>query len=240
MIAHVLKSGIINKDDYSLWINMGHIGERARHFFEALFAAVLFGTQTILNAGIFMGIMTIPLLPYFWLLLSDANFAKALGFNVYMMLFAKEFWVGRIIALIGVTVFLLAAGQLLRSRRKGEFINSGLYSRVRHPQFTGIIIIAVGLTVIVATNGSYYPLTMFQVISLWLLQVLGYVAIARYEEWRLLKKLGDSYRQYRQKVPFLFPIKCPSRIPETLFTTLSAMMIWAVLLYLPYNLFRIV
>jgi protein-S-isoprenylcysteine O-methyltransferase Ste14 len=220
---------------------MGHNSEKVRHVFEVVFTALLFSTQTILNAGIFMGIMAIPLLPYFLLLISDSNYAHALGFNIYVMLLTKEFWIGRIIALIGVTVLLFAVAQLLWNRNKGvKFINSGLYSVVRHPQFTGIIIITAGLTVIVATNGNYYPLGMFQVISLWLLQVLGYIAIARYEEWRLLKKSGERYRQYKQKVPFLFPIKCPSRIPETLFTVLLAMILWAVLLYLPYNLFRIV
>ena len=187
-----------------------------------------------------MGIMSIPLLPYFWAILTDSNYARVVWFNVTFMLFAKEFWVGRIIAFIGVTVLLLAMAQFLWSRYKGiELVQLGVYSRIRHPQFTGIVIITIGLTVMVATNGNYFPRTMFQVMGLWLLQVLGYIAIAKYEDWSLLKKFGDRYRQHKQKVPFLFPIKNPKRIPETIFTILIALLIWVILFMVPYNFLRI-
>lgn len=214
---------------------MMSVSQKIRHLSEILLAALLFGMQTIYNMGIFFGIMTIPLLPYVWLVLTNSSYANALQFNFEFMLFAcKEIWVGRIIAFIGVAVLLFAAAQFLWSRYKGTgLIQSGLYSRIRHPQFTGIIIITIGLTVMVATYGSYHPRSFLQDISVWLLQVLGYIAIAKYEDWSLLKKFGDSYRQYSQRVPFLFPIKNPKRIPETLFTILLALLIWVVLLALP-------
>ena len=216
------------------------LSEKAWHLLEAVFTALLFGTQAILNAGMFMGIMMIPLLPYVWALLSDPNYARALGFNFYVLFLAKEFWVGRMIAFVGVAILFVALGQLLWSRRKGvELIESGLYSWVRHPQFTGIIVVIVGLTIIVGTNGSYFPLGLFQVMSLWLLQVFGYIAIAKFEEWRLVKKLGDRYRQYKRRVPFLFPIKSPQRLPEVLFSVLIAIVVWLILLFLPYNMLRI-
>ena len=105
------------------------LSEKAWHLLEAVFTALLFGTQAILNAGMFMGIMMIPLLPYVWALLSDPDYARALGFNLYVMVLAKEFWIGRIIALVGVVVLFAALGQLLWSRHKGiELIESGLYS----------------------------------------------------------------------------------------------------------------
>jgi protein-S-isoprenylcysteine O-methyltransferase Ste14 len=221
---------------------MRNVSQKIRHLLEALFSALLFGMQTIYNMGVFFGIMTIPLLPYVWLVLTDSNYANAVRFNAEFMLFAsEEIWVGRIIAFIGVAVLLLSAVSFLWSRYKGiGLIQSGLYSRIRHPQFTGIIIITIGLTVMVATHGSYYPRTKFQDMGVWLLQVFGYITIAKYEDWSLLKKFGDRYRQYKQRVPFLFPIKNPKRIPETLFTILIAILIWVILLTFPfYNLLRI-
>lgn len=221
---------------------MRDVSQKIRHLLEVAFTALLFGMQTIYNMGIFFGIMTIPLLPYVWLVLTDSNYANEVRFNAEFMLFAsKEIWVGRIIAFVGVAVLLLAAAQFLWSRYKGSgLIQSGLYSRIRHPQFTGIILITVGLTVMVATYGSYYPRNKFQDMGVWLLQVFGYIAIAKYEDWNLLKKFGDRYRQYQQKVPFLFPIKNPKRIPETLFTILIAILIWAILFTFPfYPLLRI-
>jgi len=208
--------------------------EKVRHLLEAMLTALLFCTQTILDAGWFISVMSIPLLPYVIGFLSgQANPER----EIQVLFFSKSVMVGRVIALIGVIVLLLAAMQWLWNHAKGGgLIKKGAYSVVRHPQFTGIIIITIGLTVMVLTYPTGSPL---QLAGLWLIQILGYIAIARYEEWRLLKRFGENYRQYKRNVPFLFPIKCPYRIPETLFTILIAILIYAFLLSFPYNLIRI-
>ena len=209
--------------------------EKIRHLLEAILTAVLFGTQTILNAGWAISVMSMPLLPYLvYFLKGQANPER----EIQVLLFSKEFMVGRIIALIGLIVLLLAGVQFLWNRAKGVgLINTGAYSVVRHPQFTGIIIITIGLTVMVLTLrlGVNQP----QIIGLWMIQILGYIGIARYEETHLLKRFGESFRQYKRDVPFMFPIKCPSRIPETLFTILIAALICCFLLFFPYDLIRI-
>ncbi|MDH5443873.1 MAG: DUF1295 domain-containing protein [Hadesarchaea archaeon] len=208
--------------------------EKVRHLLEAMLTALLFCTQTILDAGWAISVMSVPLLPYVIGFLSgQANPER----EIQVLFFSKSVMVGRVIALIGVIVLLLAAMQWLWNHAKGGgLIKKGAYSVVRHPQFTGIIIITIGLTVMVLTYPTGSPL---QLAGLWLIQILGYIAIARYEEWRLLKRFGENYRQYKRNVPFLFPIKCPYRIPETLFTILIAILIYAFLLFFPYNLIRI-
>jgi protein-S-isoprenylcysteine O-methyltransferase Ste14 len=208
--------------------------EKVRHLLKAMLTALLFCTQTILDAGWAISVMSVPLLPYVIGFLSgQANPER----EIQVLFFSKSVMVGRVIALIGVIVLLLAATQWLWNHAKGGgLIKKGAYSVVRHPQFTGIIIITIGLTVMVLTYPTGSPL---QLAGLWLIQILGYIAIARYEEWRLLKRFGENYRQYKRNVPFLFPIKCPYRIPETLFTILIAILIYAFLLFFPYNLIRI-
>lgn len=208
--------------------------EKVRYLLEAVLTVLLFGTQTILDAGWAIGIMTLPLLPYVIGFVSgQANPER----EIYALFFMKEVIVGRVIASIGVIVLLLAAIQFIWNRHRGVgLIRTGAYSVVRHPQFTGIITITIGLTVMVMTHGFVSP---SQIAGLWLLQILGYIAIARYEEWCLLKRFGEDYRQYKQKVPFLFPIKCPSRIPETLFTIFIAVLLSVVLTFFPYGLIRI-
>lgn len=94
------------------------VGEKVRHLLEALFAALLFGTQTILNAGIFISIMTIPLLPYLYYFLTGQRPLSEVEFELYVMFVSKTFLVGRIIALIGVVVLFIAAAQLLWSPTK--------------------------------------------------------------------------------------------------------------------------
>ncbi len=208
--------------------------EKVRHLLEAMLTAVLFGTQTILDAGWAISVMSIPLLPYLVYFLKGQVYLQR---EIQVLFFAKEFIVGRMIALIGFIVLLLAVAQLLWNRHKGvELVKTGMYSVVRHPQFSGIITITIGLTVMVLTNSTS---RLFQISGLWLIQTLGYVGIAWYEETHLLKQFGESFRQYKRDVPFIFPTKCPSGIPETLFTILIAVLTCCILLFFPYDLIRI-
>jgi protein-S-isoprenylcysteine O-methyltransferase Ste14 len=209
------------------------LGGKIRHLLEAMLTIVLFGMQTILNAGWAISVMSIPLLPYlFHLLAGQANTER----EIQVLFFSNEFMVGRIIALIGFMVLVLAAMQFLWNRPRGVgLIKTGAYSVVRHPQFTGIIIVTIGLTVMVLTLGG----NQLQIIGLWMIQILGYIGIGRYEEKHLLRRYGESFRQYKRDVPFMFPIKRPSRIPETLFTILIAALLCCFLLFFPYNLIRI-
>ena len=209
--------------------------EKIRHLLEAMITVILFSTQTILNAGWAISVMSIPLLPYLiYFLKGQANPER----EIQVLFFSRTYMVGRIIALIGFGVLLLAVMQFLWNRARGVgLIKTGAYSVVRHPQFTGIIIVTIGLTVMVLTLGL--DVNQLQIIGLWMIQILGYISIATYEETHLLKRFGESFNQYQRDVPFIFPIKCPSRIPETLFTILIAALICCFLLFFPYNLIRI-
>ena len=210
--------------------------EKVWHLLEVMFTALLFGTQTILHVGMFYGYMSIPLLLYLAYLIMGVPFESA-EIELQALLFWKMYIVGRVIALAGLIVFLIALTQFLMNRRKGVgLMRTGLYSHVRHPQFMGIIIISIGLTVMVLTQSSANPL---QVPASWLMQVLGYICLARYEESHLLKRFGESFNQYKRDVPFMFPIRHPRRISETVFTILIAVLICFSLVFFPYNLIRI-
>ena len=147
--------------------------ERVRLLFGAVLTAMLFTLQSIVYGGWAISVMSIPLLPYLVMLVTGhPNLER----DINLLFFAKELIVGRIIALIGFTVFLIAGIQFLIDRTRGvRFTKTGLYSVVRHPQYTGIIITTIGLTVMVLTlHGN--P----QAILLWLIQILGYIILARY------------------------------------------------------------
>lgn len=221
---------------------MGTVFETIRHIFEALLAFLVLGLQSIIDASVVFCIRPTFGFLYIYYVLIDQNWANGFLFNMEIMLFEKNYWVGRAIALVGVAVLLISIMQLFWSKHKGaEIVQSGLYSRIRHPQVTGMVIMTLGLAVMVLTL-SYFPIIdAFQHASWWLLQALCYIAIAKYEDQKLAKKFGENYRQYQQKVPFLFPRKNPKRIPETLYTVLIAVMIWLLLLvFLPfYPLLRI-
>jgi protein-S-isoprenylcysteine O-methyltransferase Ste14 len=225
---------------------MPSVKEKIRLILEVLFSALLLGTQTILFAGSFIAIMIIPLLPYLYFL-GNSQFLE-INRELWVLFSKGDLLVGRIVFFIGIALFLLAFGQWIWYHHKHFplFVN-GLYSKVRHPQFTGIIVITLGLTIMVLTFGdlnyagfpnnlNISPLTL---IGLWFLQVLGYIGIAKYEDWRLSKKFKDDYLQYKRNVPFLFPIKSPKRIPETLFTILLVVILCIAIYLLPYTLIRV-
>ena len=74
-----------------------------------------------------------------------------------------------------------------------QLVTTGIYSIVRHPQYTG------GILAIFLTTFLWYPHWLFAVLG-----VLGVVVIylsCREEDQRLIKKFGDEYRIYMEKVP---------------------------------------
>ncbi len=74
-----------------------------------------------------------------------------------------------------------------------RLVDSGLYAIVRHPQYTG------GVIAIFLTTLLWYPHWLFGVLG-----AAGTVVIylgCREEDKLLLKKFGDGYRAYMQRVP---------------------------------------
>jgi protein-S-isoprenylcysteine O-methyltransferase Ste14 len=208
------------------------VRKRVRILLETILTALLFTMQSIVYGGWAISVMSIPLLPYLIML---ATGHLNLERDINLLFLAKGFIVGRVIALIGFTLFLVAGVQFIRARVRGtKAIKTGLYAVVRHPQYLGIIITTIGLTVMVLTLGGN-P----QVILSWLIQVLGYVILARYEDSQLERQYGEDFRQYKRDVPFMFPVRCPSKIPETLFTMLIAFIVSFVFLIFPFDLIRI-
>ncbi|MEM3871201.1 MAG: DUF1295 domain-containing protein [Nitrososphaeria archaeon] len=194
---------------------------KLRRLIEVLTSAFLFLFQYVPVSGPWYGLMVFPLVFYvfgfFW---SIPEFREP---QFYLFLFEPRIMFGRVVALVGLIIFLTAFIQTLRMRRK-RLLTSGLYSVVRHPQYFGIIVMTLGLTIMSIQWSGMEP----KVLLMWLIEVLGYCLLASYEERCLLNKHGKEYRQYKQKVPFIFPISV-SRMPEPILTLTVALIIAAVL-----------
>lgn len=218
-----------------------------RHITEIFFTLLLLGTQTVFHYGAFISVMLTPLFVYFPILFHFAVSGDE-RFRIYVLGQIPFYYgvsIGQILSLIGLGIFCVAAAQWiwLHNKKVGLF-TKGLYSKIRHPQFLGIIIITLGLTMQILASGLYNYVSPFnrghsaslgwpELAGLWFLQVLGYITIAWYEERQLSKKFSD-YKDYKQHVPFLFPVKTP-KIPEILFTILLVAVICIVIQLLPYQ-----
>jgi len=106
----------------------------------------------------------------------------------------------------GVVVGLMAIAEHGRVNRGGpsalptpnqqaELITSGLYQRIRHPIYTGVLLVAFGITI---WHG--HVLTMLA--TVFLVGLLTYKSL--YEEELLMQQYSE-YGQYRQRTGRFFP-----------------------------------
>lgn len=195
------------------------VESKMRHIIEALVSAFLVAFQYVPAYGMpVMGPMILPLATYITGLLWIYN--DSFGFALNQLLFSKELMFGRIVAVTGLAIFLVALFQFLR--RRDKIITSGLYSAVRHPQYFGIIVMTLGISIM---SIQYTTAHRAEVFWTWLIQVLGYVLLAGYEERHLIMEYETDYHQYRQKVPLIFPVPATMKIPEPLLSIILAMII---------------
>ncbi len=83
-----------------------------------------------------------------------------------------------------------------RERETPVVITEGPFSRLRHPMYTGIMLMYLGA---LSYSMSIVALPVFAA------AVLFYVFIAGYEEKLLEKKFGDAYREYKKGAGMFFP-----------------------------------
>lgn len=201
---------------------------KIRHIVEAVIAAFLFAFHFAFQyVALGPWGMLVPLVPYIVSLLTYPT-SRNLD-TLRLLLFSEKLMFGRIVAVAGFIIFLMACIQFLRSR--GKLVTIGLYSVVRHPQYLGIILMTLGVSIMCMQSvrgghivilqmriGSMPQFWNIEIWHIWLIQVLGYVLLACYEEQHLLKEYKGEYEKYRQNVPLIFAIPCPTKIPEPLFS----------------------
>jgi protein-S-isoprenylcysteine O-methyltransferase Ste14 len=191
---------------------------------EGIISAFLFIIQSVPlshTSGVLHTIssMLTPLAVYLFSLrwVSPDFFAQ-----IDFIMFSERLILGRVVAVTGFIVFLTACVMLLRVRRKEKIVTTRLYSVVRHPQYFGIIVVTLGITIMSLQSGFGGA---DNVVLIWLIQVLGYVMLAAYEERHLMNEHKEEYRQYKQKVSFIFPVPAVTRIPEPLLSLALALVI---------------
>lgn len=111
-------------------------------------------------------------------------------------------------ALIAVDVFTFTVAEMQLGGRRlvghaelthsGELATGGLYTRIRHPRYLGMIAAVLGVCVLAGTR----PLWM--VSALWCVAALGSIGL---EERELRSRFGSAYSEYALRVPALLPFR---------------------------------
>jgi protein-S-isoprenylcysteine O-methyltransferase Ste14 len=102
------------------------------------------------------------------------------------------------VILIGIGVYLIRASHkaVLVRDEEPKFIETGVYSRVRHPMYLGMLLIPLGFLFLEFSLIAFVIWTVFLIVCDWM---------ASYEERDLIKILGERYIAYRKKVPKWLP-----------------------------------
>jgi protein-S-isoprenylcysteine O-methyltransferase Ste14 len=73
---------------------------------------------------------------------------------------------------------------------------NAIYSILRHPTYAGVLLIALG--------GAFFTFTLLSFAAYLILLTGFYIHIYLVEEKELIKRFGNSYREYQNKVPAVF------------------------------------
>ena len=104
---------------------------------------------------------------------------------------------GLILVAAGLSLFAVGARQVYRAKlHKQGMVTKGMYHRLRHPQYTGLILAAMGLVLLWSRFIAY--LSLFLMVFLYFLLALKEEAICR-------DRFGDTYDAYCRRTLGLFP-----------------------------------
>lgn len=125
------------------------------------------------------------------------------GGNLWAQLFGTNLahiiamFLGYAIVFFGLSLVAQGWRELYAARKEKRLVTEGLYSVVRHPQYTGFFLIVFGEGIV------HWP----TIISVALFPVIvgAYTLLALKEEREVLREFGDEYREYRNRVPRFFP-----------------------------------
>jgi protein-S-isoprenylcysteine O-methyltransferase Ste14 len=100
---------------------------------------------------------------------------------------------------------IIAYGWSRIHRAQGALVTTGLYRWVRHPQYSGLFLITIGLLI-------QWP-TIVTLLT-WPILLLMYGRLARREEADTEAQFGDAYRAYAARVPRFVPRFRSDRLPN--------------------------
>lgn len=111
----------------------------------------------------------------------------------HLLLFALFRAPGLWLGVAGVRTLGLKTSE---THRPEGVVKTGVYSKVRHPQYLGGLLSHVGISFLLS---AWYSLLSTPLL------VAVILAISKKEEAELIKEFGDEYKRYMKEVPMFIP-----------------------------------
>ena len=124
------------------------------------------------------------------------------GYNYYLMAVGAVIFIGAIllrrwsIKTLGDQWAIHAIGESKLVERP-KLITHGPYKYIRHPIYLSYVMDLVGMIFIFNT--------LYSVILVFILNIPSYMSRVKHEEDAAIKRMGDSYVEYRKKTSSIFP-----------------------------------
>jgi protein-S-isoprenylcysteine O-methyltransferase Ste14 len=110
-------------------------------------------------------------------------------------------YIGALCMVGGITLILIGWRRIYReywSRKKGEghIVETGIYRYIRHPQYTGLFMITLGMLL----EWMTIPLLI-----MWPVILFTYIRLAKKEEREMTAEFGREYIEYKRRTGMFFP-----------------------------------
>lgn len=101
-----------------------------------------------------------------------------------------------LLILAGFLLLSYAWPLLHKAQTRGELATTGIYARIRHPQYVAFILIMFGFLLQWPT---LLTIAMFPILT------IVYIRLAKREEREAIAQFGDAYRRYMERTPAFIP-----------------------------------
>jgi len=117
-------------------------------------------------------------------------------------------YIGTVLILVGIALVILGWNVVYKrywrkEEGKGELITDGIYRYIRHPQYTGFMLITLGMLLDWAT---------LPMLIMWPIMAVLYYRLAKKEEGYMLEQFGQQYMEYRQMTGMFLPFPKLARL----------------------------